>query len=110
MVLAEGPLLLGQVAEAAGLTKSHVSYWLPRMVDRGLLLRLKEGEQTYYLPQPVFLDPAVKEALYAAFYPVAKNHKKYFVFDQATATQGDVLKVCIAKTLKLFCLDVRDLE
>ncbi len=110
LVLADGPLTLSQVAEASELSKSHVSYWLPRMVDRGLLLRMREDDQTYFLPQPMFLDPAVKEALYATFYPITRDHKTYFVFDQAKTERLDVIKACIAKTLKLFCLDVRDVE
>lgn len=110
LVLADGPLTLSAVADATGLSKSTVAYWLPRMVDRGLLLRMIEGGQTYFLPQPMFLDPALREALYAAFYPIASAHKKYFVFDQAGAERGDVIKACIGKTLRLFCLEVRELE
>ena len=109
LVLAEGPLTLSAVAEETKLSKSTVAYWLPRMVDRGLLLRLVEGGQTYFLPQPMFLDQSIREALYAAFYPIARSHKKFFVFDQANVERGEVLKTCIGKTLRLFCLEVREL-
>jgi DNA-binding transcriptional ArsR family regulator len=90
-VLADGPLRAIDISRVTGLRKSTVSFHLPRMVGTGLLLQVEHEGITYYQPQPIFLCDDL------------------FVFDQTNATRVRVMRNCIMESLKLFCLDIREL-
>lgn len=110
LVLEDRPMRACEVAERTGLTAQGVSYWLPRMIRRGLLLSdLIEGER-YYFPQPVLLCDGLREALEALYTTVLQKHGDMFVFDQADVPADELMKSCMVKSLKLFCFRIKDLK
>jgi DNA-binding transcriptional ArsR family regulator len=108
-VLADGPLRAIDISRVTGLRKSTVSFHLPRMVGTGLLLQVEHEGITYYQPQPIFLCDDLPEMILEIYTSIVERHEDFFVFDQTNATRVRVMRNCIMESLKLFCLDIREL-
>jgi len=110
IVLAGGALRMVDIAGATGMSKSHISYWLPRMISSGVLLSSEKDGTTLYEPQPILTSPELQDLLDNIFGLVLENYEDFFVIDQADCPAEDVLRNNILKSLRLFSLRVRDLE
>jgi len=102
------PLKQSELARCTGLRVTSVKYWLPRMIKKGTLLKLEVDGSTLFASQPILHSGELEAVLNTVFKVVLDNVEEFFVFNQAEAEVADVIKTNIAKSLKLYCLSVRD--
>jgi len=98
------------IAEATGLSKQNVAYWLPRMIASGVLLSSDQDGTTFYEPQPILTSKELQDLLDNIYGTVLENHEDFFVTDQADCPAEDVLRNNILKSLRIFGRKVRDLK
>lgn len=110
IILADKPLRLSEIAEATGLSPPSVKYWLPRMISKGILLKIENEGSYYYMPQAIFIGDFLSEVLGEVYIEVIKRHKNFFDFSQASVPVESVIKSCISKSLKLFCIDIKEID
>lgn len=110
IVLAGNALRMTDIANATGLSKSNVKYWLPRMIASGILLSSELDGTILYEPQPLVTCSELQEHLEQIYADILENHDEFFVTDQADCPAEDVLRNNILKSLMLFSTRVRDLK
>ena len=110
IVLAGGPLRMVDIAKVTGLSKQHISYWLPKMIASGILLSSDQDGITLYEPQPIVTCKELQGHLEDLYATILEDHEDFFVIDQADCPAEEVLKNNILKSLKMFGIKVRDLE
>jgi hypothetical protein len=109
IVLAGNALRMAGIAEATGLSKPTVKYWLPRMIKSGVLLSFEENGITFYEPQPIVNCPELQDALEDIYSQILDNPEEFFITDQAECSAEEVLRNNILKSLEMYSMKVRNL-
>jgi len=110
IVLEDEPMTMSEIARKTELSVQVVSYWLPRMVEKGTLLKVVDDGAVRYQPQPILLCDWIQEELGGLYTGCVERSEEFFKFDQAATDAPSVVRACIAQSLKLFCLEVRKLS
>ncbi len=111
-IILEGkPLTLSDIARKTELTAQVVAYWLPKMVEKGTLLRVNGDDGAVrYQPQPILLADWIQTELGELYTSCVQRSEEFFVFDQANADVASVVRACISQSLRLFCVEVTKLS
>lgn len=111
-IILEGkPLTLSDIARKTELTAQLVAYWLPKMVEKGTLLKVNGDDGAVrYQPQPILLADWIQAELGELYTACVERSDEFFVFDQATVDVPSVVRACISQSLRLFCVEVTKLS
>jgi len=109
MLRLDRPATQAEITKEAGLEKQRVSWHLPRMVTKGLVLVAEHDGRAYYGPQPILQSKEILDVFYMAYRPLLDAGDPVFDFEQAGIDAREVIRNNFLALLGILEIDVVEL-
>ncbi len=84
MQKADKPLIMNHIAKRAGISPQLVDYHLEQLINKGLVLLVKDNDKKYYILQPIFYDENWLDALYKMLTPFVEGMSGRIGYEQCS--------------------------